>query len=67
MWCWSPNEDFLQTGVDMYNDLGNDVSLNVTVMALDDVRTKIATIAGSGDYSQLPDILLMQDTSFPCW
>lgn len=65
VWCWSPNEDFLQTGVDMYNDLGNYVSLNVTVMALEDVRTKIATIAGSGDYSQLPDILLMQDTSIP--
>ena len=22
VWCWSPNEDLLQTGVDMYNELG---------------------------------------------
>lgn len=65
VWCWSPNEDLLQRGVEMYNELGNDVALDVTVMALADVRTKIATIAGSGDYSQLPDVILMQDTSIP--
>lgn len=65
VWCWSPNEDLLQTGVDMYNELGHNVELNVTILALADVRTRITTIANSGDYSQLPDIILMQDTSIP--
>ncbi|MDD3336277.1 MAG: ABC transporter substrate-binding protein [Eubacteriales bacterium] len=66
VWCWSPNEDLLTTGAEMYKeaDLGN-VQLDITVMALADVRTKIATITSSGDLTQLPDVILMQDTSIP--
>lgn len=66
VWCWSPNDELLETGVQMMKDasLGN-VELETTVMALADVRTKIATITSSGDLTQLPDIILMQDSSIP--
>lgn len=66
VWCWSPNEDLLQTGANMYAEAGlGTVNLDVSVMALADVRTKIATITSSGDLTQLPDVILMQDTSIP--
>ena len=66
VWCWSPNDALLETGAQMYNDAGlGHVELDVTVMALADVRTKIATITSSGDLSQLPDVILMQDSSIP--
>lgn len=66
VWCWSPNDELLQTGAEMVREasLGN-VEVEVTVMALADVRTKIATITSSGDLTQLPDIILMQDSSIP--
>ena len=66
VWCWSPNDELLQTGAEMVREasLGN-VEVEVTVMALADVRTKIATITSYGDLTQLPDIILMQDSSIP--
>ncbi len=66
VWCWSPNDELLETGAAMFQSaaLGN-VELETTVMALADVRTKIATITSSGDLTQLPDMILMQDSSIP--
>lgn len=65
-WCWSPNEDLLQTAADMYAEAGKgDVELDITVMSLDDVRTKLATISSANDLDLLPDIILMQDSSVP--
>lgn len=66
VWCWSPNEDLLQTAAQLYNAAGKGtVKLDITVMALADVRTKLATITSSNDFSQLPDVILMQDSSIP--
>lgn len=66
VWCWSPNDELLETAAQLYNASGKgEVRLDITVMALADVRTKLATITSSNDFSQLPDIILMQDSSIP--
>ncbi len=66
VWCWSPNDALLETAARLYNESGKGgVQLDITVMALADVRTKLATITSSNDFSQLPDIILMQDSSIP--
>lgn len=63
VWCWDDNVEAIQRAADMYNaNAGTNIELEVVFVANEDSRTKLITIGASGDYSSLPDILLMEDT-----
>ena len=66
VWCWDKafNIYAMETAAEIYKKDHPDFNLVVTEISWDDLQTKMGTIVGSGDYSQLPDILLMQDFAY---
>lgn len=66
VWCWDPafNIYAMEEAEKVYQEINPDFELEIVETAWDDVQTLITTAAASGDYSTLPDILLMQDNAF---
>ena len=66
VWCWDPafNIYSMKEAEKLYQKDHPDFVLNVIETPWDDVQTKIITAGTSGDTSNLPDILLMQDNAF---
>ncbi|MCC8045302.1 MAG: ABC transporter substrate-binding protein [Clostridiales bacterium] len=66
VWCWDPafNIYAMEEAEKVYQEINPDFSLEIVETAWDDVQTLVTTAAASGDYSTLPDILLMQDNAF---
>lgn len=66
VWAWDPSFNIfaMQEAEKIYQKDHPDFKLNIVETPWDDVKTKLGTIVGSGDYSQLPDILLMQDFAY---
>lgn len=66
VWAWDKafNIYAMQEAEKVYQKDHPDFKLNIVEMSWDDTQTSLGTILSSGDYSQLPDIMLMQDFAF---
>lgn len=66
VWCWDPafNNYSMEQAGEVYKKDHPDFNLNVIETPWDDIQTKLTTAATSGDFSTLPDIILMQDNAF---
>ncbi|WP_242964946.1 extracellular solute-binding protein [Scatolibacter rhodanostii] len=56
--------DGFRTSIQKWKDANPDVTLNETVLANDDYKQKIATLASAGD---LPDVFLLQGMNTKAW
>lgn len=65
VWCWDPafNIYSMDEAAKVYQKTNPDFSLNVVENSWDDIQTKLATAAVSGDLSTLPDIVLLNDNA----
>ena len=65
VWCWDPafNIYSMDEAAKIYKETNPDFELNVVENSWDDIQTKLATAAVSGDLSTLPDIVLMNDNA----
>ena len=63
--CWDPafNLYAMEEAAKIYKEINPDVTIKIEEVASDDLETKQTTAFMSGDTSNLPDILLMQDNS----
>ena len=66
VWTWDPGFNIysMQEAEKIYQKDHPDFSLDIVEVSWDDTQTKLGTILSSGNYSELPDILLMQDFAF---
>ena len=66
VWCWDEtfNVYAMEEAAKFYQKENPDVKVNVVTTAWEDVQTALTTAATSGDYSTLPDIVLVQDNAF---
>ena len=66
VWAWDKafNIYAMQEAEKIYQKENPDFKLNIVEVSWDDMQTQLGTILSSGDYSQLPDILLMQDFAY---
>lgn len=66
VWAWDSQFNLysMEEAAKIYQKDHPDFKLNTVEITWDDLQTKLGTIIGSGDYSQLPDILLMQDYAY---
>ena len=66
VWCWDPafNIYAMETAAEYYKKDHPDVTVEVVETPWDDIQPLITNAASTGEYSQLPDILLMQDNAF---
>lgn len=66
VWAWDQNFNIkaMNEAAKIYQKDNPDFKLNVNEVSWDDMQTNLGTILGSGDMSQLPDILLLQDFAF---
>lgn len=66
VWAWDSQFNLysMEEAAKIYKKDHPDFKLNTVEITWDDLQTKLGTIIGSGDYSQLPDILLMQDYAY---
>ena len=66
VWCWDPafNIYAMETAAKYYQKDHPDVTVEVVETPWDDIQPLITNAASTGEYSQLPDILLMQDNAF---
>ncbi len=66
VWAWDQSFNIyaMKEAEKVYQAANPDFSLNVVEVTWDDMQTKLATIVGSGNYRELPDILLMQDFAY---
>lgn len=67
VWCWDMgfNGATMEAAAEIYKRDNPNFELEVADQGdWDTVQTKLTTIATSGDYSQLPDIVLLQDNAF---
>ena len=66
VWCWDPSFNIysMQEAEKIYQEEHPDFSLEIVEVSWDDTQTKLGTILSSGNYKELPDILLMQDFAF---
>ena len=66
VWCWDPNFNIyaMETAAEYYKKDHPDVEVEVVETPWDDIQPMITNAASTGEYSQLPDILLMQDNAF---
>lgn len=66
VWCWDEtfNVYAMKEAAKFYQKENPDVTVNVVTTAWEDVQTALTTAATSGDYSNLPDIVLVQDNAF---
>ena len=66
VWAWDKafNIYSIEEAEKIYQKENPDFDLNVVEVSWEDMQTQLSTILSSGDYSQLPDILLMQDFAY---
>lgn len=66
VWCWDPNFNIyaMNTAAEYYKKDHPDFELEVVETPWDDLQPMITNAAATGEISQLPDILLMQDNAF---
>lgn len=66
VWCWDPafNIYAMETAAEYYKKDHPDVTVEVVETPWDDIQPLITNAASTGEYSQLPDIFLMQDNAF---
>lgn len=66
VWAWDAHFNLyaMEEAAKIYQQKNPDFKLETVEITWDDLQTKLGTIIGSGDYSQLPDICLMQDYAY---
>ena len=66
VWAWDAHFNLyaMEEAAKIYQQKNPDFKLETTEITWDDLQTKLGTIIGSGDFSQLPDICLMQDYAY---
>ena len=66
VWAWDQNFNIksMQMAGEQYAKDHEGFSVDVIETSSDDCQTKLTTAANAGDYSTLPDIVLMQDNSY---
>ena len=66
VWAWDQNFNIksMQIAADQYAADHEGFSVDIIETSSDDCQTKLTTAANAGDYSTLPDIVLMQDNSY---
>lgn len=66
IWTWDPNFNIkaMNMAGEQYAKDHPGFSVNVIETSSDDCQTKLTTCANAGDYSTMPDIVLMQDNSY---
>ncbi|MBR1478292.1 MAG: carbohydrate ABC transporter substrate-binding protein [Lachnospiraceae bacterium] len=66
VWTWDPNFNIysIREAEKIYQKENPDFKLEIVETPWEDMQTNLGTILGSGNLSQLPDILLMQDFAF---
>lgn len=66
VWCWDPTFNIyaMNTAAEYYKKDHPDFELEVVETPWDDLQPMITNAAATGELSQLPDILLMQDNAF---
>src|SRR5574344_1811554 len=66
VWAWDQNFNIyaINEAAKIYQKDNPDFKINVVETSWDDMQTNLGTILGSGDTSQLPDVILMQDFAF---
>lgn len=66
VWAWDKafNIYAMEEAEKIYQAENPDFSLEIVEVSWNDMQTKLSTIVGSGNYDQLPDILLMQDFAY---
>ena len=66
MWAWDKSFNIyaMEEAEKIYQAENPDFSLDIVEVSWDDMQTKLSTIVGSGNYDELPDILLMQDFAY---
>ena len=66
VWAWDQSFNIyaMKEAEKVYQKEHPDFKLDVVEVTWDDMQTKLSTIVGSGNYNQLPDILLMQDFAY---
>lgn len=66
IWAWDQNFNIkaMQTAADQYAKDHDGFEVDIIETASADCETKLTTAANAGDYSTMPDIVLMQDNSY---
>lgn len=66
VWAWDSQFNLyaMKEAEKIYQKDHPDFKLKTVEITWDDLQTKLGTIVGSGNYSQLPDICLMQDYAY---
>jgi len=66
VWAWDKSFNIyaMEEAEKIYQAEHPDFSLEISEVSWDDMQIKLSTIVGSGNYDQLPDILLMQDFAY---
>lgn len=66
VWAWDQSFNIyaMKEAEKIYQEDHPDFKLNIVETSWDDMQTQLGTIVGSGNYSQLPDICLMQDFAY---
>ena len=66
VWAWDQtfNIKAMELAAEQYKKDHPDFELEVIEQSSDDCQTKLTTCANAGDYSTMPDIVLMQDNSY---
>ena len=66
VWAWDQNFNIkaMKIAGEQYKKDHPDFELEIVETSSDDCQTKLTTAANAGDYSTLPDIVLMQDNSY---
>ncbi len=66
VWAWDQtfNIKAMNLAAEQYKKDHPDFELEVIETSSDDCQTKLTTCANAGDYSTMPDIVLMQDNSY---
>ena len=66
VWAWDAQFNLyaMEEAEKIYQQKNPDFKLELVEITWDDLQTKLGTIIGSGNYSELPDICLMQDYAY---
>lgn len=66
VWAWDKafNIYAMEEAEKIYQKDNPDFKLNIVEVSWDDMQTQLGTILSSGNYSELPDVLLMQDFAY---
>ena len=66
VWCWDPTFNIyaMEEAAKVYQKDHPDFTLNVVETPWDDIQTALTTAGTSGNYGNLPDIILCQDNAF---